>query len=473
MRFKGTIFLTLLLILLGFYLYGVEFPGEEKKKEAFVREGKLYHFEMHEISRITIRAPKGEVEFEYFPGHPTTPWRIFHPVETVANQSAAEEVANRIIGLRASRLVEAKPKELKEFGLDPAPYRVLVTINQTDTEIIELGDENLTGTDVYLRKGMGTSLYLVPAGIKELLNKDLNDWRQREIFPFAPEDILNIEMTTEKGVLSFKKETGGWSMESKPSEHEKAAPLKVRGDHSAIANLLGTLVNFRGERFIDFKKRQWKQTFGPPLLRVALQVSKVRKEATFHTDNMNPGIVYAVMATDFDPIFQIPESDLKAVNQAFDTYRDRRLIPLDFPEQIQTIIIKRGKTTYTLTKKNGTWWLEGEAEPRKIINLNRLSRLQTDLYHLQLDEFKDHVKPQSADAGLARPRLSIVLKDKNGVALGEMDFGRTTGEMIFAKSSGQPYPFLIKKSVLDLIPDTKIFLNAPVSKKEAALTETS
>ncbi len=458
MRFKGTIFLTLLLILLGFYLYGVEIPNAKKKQEILFKEGKLYNFQLHEISRITIRSPKGEVEFEYFPGHPSTPWRIFHPVETIANQNAAEEIATRIVGLKASRLVEAKPKELKEFGLDPAPYRILVTINQTDTEVIEIGDENLTGTDVYLRKGEGTSLYLVPSSIKTLLNKDLNEWRQREIFPFAPEDIFKIKISSPRGDLNLNKEEDHWVFESQPSEKEGGLPLKVRGNQGEIANLLGSLVNFRGDRFIDFKKNQWKSTFGPPLLKVFLQQHKVEREATFYKDQSNPDILYVVMS-DFDPIFQISESDLESVDQPFNHYRDKRLLALDFPEQIASIVIKKPTESYTLTKKDGQWWIiQGNEKPREAKALNRISRLQTDLYHLQLDTFKDGMDSPSIETGLKNPQLSIFLKDQNGLTLGELDFGRIKEEMIFGKSTGQPHPFLLNKAFLKIIPHAERLL---------------
>lgn len=468
MRFKGTLFLTLLLILLGVYLYLIELPGEEKKKEVLLREGKLYNFELHEISRLTVRSPQGEVEIEYFPAHPASPWRIFHPVETIADQVAANELATRLMNLKFSRLVEAKPEELKDFGLDPVPYRVLITLNQTNTEILEIGGENLTGSDVYVRKGEGTSLYLVPASIKELLNKDLTAWRQREIFPFASEDILEIQLTSPRGHLRLSKEKEDWRMETQRSEKEGGKTLKVRGNRGEIANLLGGIVNFRGGDFIDFKKNQWKQNFGPPLMKLTLKVSKVEREASFYKDGINPDLVY-VVTNDFDPIFQITDADLKSIDQAFETYRDRHLVSLAFPEQIQTLKIKRPEGSFSLTKKEDRWWFtkdgvsntsENGGSPREIKS-ERVSQVLTDLYHLRLETFKDEIDWDAPETGLKNPQMTLHLQDEKGASLGQMDFGRIEKESVYGKSTGQPYPFLLKKSFLEQIPREKDFFPAP------------
>lgn len=471
MRFKGTIFLTFFLILLGFYLYMVELPSDQKKREARFKEGKLYAFEMHEISRLTLTSPQGEIELEYFPGHPKAPWRIFHPVETIANQSAASELGRRLMNLTFKRIVEAKPTELKDFGLDPAQYRVIITLNQTDTEILEIGDANLTGTDVYVRLGEGTSLYLVPASIKQLLNKDLMAWRQREVFPFASEDILEMTISSARGDLKFIKQEEGWMMESQPSEKEGGRPLKVRGNRGEISNLLGSIVNFRGNNFIDFKKSQWEKNFGDPLIKLTLKVSKIETEGIFYKDGANADIVY-VVTSDFDPIFQITDSDLRSMDQAFENYRDRHLVSLAYPDQIETVKIERTQDPYTLRKEDGQWWLESHETRKKVTDNNAVSRLLTDLYHMQLEIFEDDLSPDSSIMGLEHPKLSIHLSDKNGQSLGQIDFGKSLDQFIFGKSTGQPYPFRLHFKQLKQIPDAQVFvagLKTPSEQQEPEL----
>lgn len=467
MRFKATIVLSFVLVLLGAYLYFVEFPSEKKGAEEQLVAGKLFSFSTREITRIVIHRPEGVIDLEQFPEHPTTPWRIFNPVQTVANQQLGEALGALVTDIKASRLVEAKPADLVNFGLDPPRFTVIITLQKNNTEIIEIGDENLTGSDLYVRKGMGTGLYLVPAGIRKLLSKDLYAWRQREVFPYSSFDISGMRLESEKGMLELNQETEGWSMKVVRPGQRMDAAAHFRGDGTEIANLMGSLVNLRGTTFIDVNKKEKRSKLGPPLLKITVKVGKVEREAFFYRDDEDHGLIDVVTLFDFDPIFQLSEKELGTIEPPFDTYRDRRVVLLTFPEEIETLEIKRPDEAFVLKKTKGKWQIEGgNSAPLK--EVREISRLLADLYNLKVASFEDTLDLASDQAGIQNPRLQLILKGKDDKSLGEIVFGKIEGEHVMASSSAQPFSFMLHKSILDRIPRKKDFSPEEKSKEQSA-----
>lgn len=456
MRFKATVILSTVLILLGGYLLIIELPREEKLKAAKQASERLFSFTNLEITRIRIESRKGTFELEYFPEHPESPWRIFTPVPTIADQETASRLAALLENLRSNRLIEENPDNLIDFGLDPPAFTVIVTYNQTNTEVIEVGIENLTGSDVYVRQGLGTAVYLVPAGIKSFLNKDLNAWRQKEVFPAASYDIKKIQIQSSRGRIQVMRQGEDWTFQIEPPAGSDRKTISGRGDAGEISNLLGSLINLRGDGFIDKQKAAVKQNLGTPILSLKLGVSKVERDSAFYRTENDPGVVY-VVTKDFAPIYQISEKSFQAIDQAFSVFRNKRLLSLATPEEIEEIEISRQGKQLHLKKREGSWWMETPTS-RKVETPETISRLLTDLYYLQAEAFLDETDLKSPGTGLSRPGISIQIKGKGGHSLGKVDFGKIEGGKIHARSSHHASVLLVDKRELDRLPEeTELF----------------
>jgi len=449
-RFKATVVLSSVLILLGIYLLVIELPREEKQIKAKRASERLFSFSNLEITRIRIESRKGIFELEYFPEHPVSPWRIFMPVPTIANQDVASRLASELVRMGSSRLIDEDPADLKDFGLDPPAYTVIVTYNQTNTEVLEVGVENLTGNAVYVKQGLGTAVYLVPVGIKPFLDKDLSDWRQKEVFPAASYDIKEIQIHSSRGRLHVTREGEGWSLEVEPPRESKRKPIAGRGDSGEISNLLGSLINLRGDNFIDKQKEALKQALGDPVLSLKLGVSAVERDSAFFRTENDPGVVY-VVTKDFAPIYQISEKSFKEIDQAFSLFRDRRVLSLTSPEEIDEITIDRKGKLLRLQRKDGAWWMEASTS-NKVEAPEIISRLLTDLYNLRIDEFLDEVDPESPKTGLNPPAVTLHLKGQGGISLGEVAFGKIEGNKIYGRSSHHGPVLLLDKRELERFP---------------------
>ncbi|WDT74137.1 MAG: DUF4340 domain-containing protein [Candidatus Manganitrophus sp.] len=447
MRFKATILLSLVLIALGGYLYFVEIPGEKKKQEAEIEEKRLYGFSQTAVTNLSIQTRNGaSIDFLHEPADPDNPWRITHPVEAIANEAAASSLASQVERLQASRMIEEKAEDLKEFGLDPPIYTVIVTLNRVDTEILEVGSENLTGSEVYVRKGAGTPVYLAPASIKQALNKELKDWRRQELFRFASTDVKRVQIESPHQQIEITREEEGWQIRwpSERSGHQK--PIQAKGDPNEISNLLGSLSSLRGDDFIDTRKADWLKGLGEPILKLTLLVGALEHPAVFYKAPFEPDAVYAV-TTPAAPIYKLSEREFKILEEPASSYRDRRVVDLVDPVLIEQISIKKGGESVFLERKEGEWWMK-KGETSKKVDSTGINGLLFELNELRVDRFPEPAPPP-AKAGLSNPEWSVQLKGKEGKSLGQVSFGRIEGDLAYVQSSNQPGPVLLKKEEVD------------------------
>ncbi len=447
MRFKATIVLSLALILLGGYLYYVEIPAEKRKQEAEVQQKRLYSFSQAAVTNVTIQKPNGElIEFLHEPADPENPWRIIHPVEALANDAAASMLSSQLERLESNRMIEEKSENLKEFGLDPPAYSVIITLDRVNTEILEVGSESLTGSEVYVRKGEGTPIYLVPASIKKSLNKDLTGWRRQELFHFASIDVKQIRMESPRQQIEIAREGDGWQIKWPSERSGRQKPIEAKGDPSEISNLLGSLSSLRGEDFIDEKKEDWKRGFGDPILKLNILIGGLEREALFYKVPADPEVVYAV-TTPMAPIFKLSEQAFKILEEPASSYRDKRVVDLTDPSQVEQVAIKRGGESMLLEKKEGEWWIKGGA-PKKVGDTAMVNGLLFELNELRVDQFPES-PAAPAKAGLSDPAWSVQLKGKEGKLLSEVSFGRIEGNQVYTRSTNQPTPILVKKEEVD------------------------
>lgn len=438
MRFKATIFLSLVLIALGGYLYFIEIPGEKKKQTAEFEERRLYSFSQTAITNLTLQMPNGaSIDFLYEPADPDNPWRITHPVEAIANEAAAAALASQLERLQASRMIEEKAEDLKEFGLDPPVYTVIVTLNRVDTEILEVGSENLTGNQVYVRKGVGTPVYLAPVSIKQTLNKELKEWRRQELFRFASTDVKRVQIESPGQQVEIAREGDDWRIKK---------PIQAKGDPNEISNLLGSLSSLRGDDFIDTRKADWLKGLGEPILKLILHVGALEYPAFFYKAPFEPDVVYAV-TTPMAPIYKLSEREFRILEEPASSYRDKRVLDLSDPALIVQISIKRGGESIFLERKEGTWWMNQGAAPKKAEAVG-VNGLLFELNELRVDRFPEPA-PAPPKAGLSDPAWSIQLKGKEGKSIGEVSFGRIEGDQVYVQSSNQPGPVLLKKEEVD------------------------
>jgi len=314
-RFKSTLILMVIFLGLALYLHFVEFPKEAEREEAEQKAGRLFSFTVPDVTALGIKGPRGIMTLEQSVGHPDVPWRIVSPVETPANGFTAGSFATQLEQL-TGRLVEEHPSDLKSFGLEPPSYTIQITLHQTDNELLEIGDTNLTGNDIFVRKGVGP-IYLVSGDIKQAAGRTLKEWRRKELFLFDQEAVEGIMLRAPDGTVSMEKGAKGWTITS---------PISESADSTAIEAWLGNLLSLEGDVFIDDRKEEAIKGLGAPILTMELKINQMTKGATFYQDKGRADLVAGVTDPK-SPIYTISKGVFQKINSPVSLFQKKKETP--------------------------------------------------------------------------------------------------------------------------------------------------
>lgn len=436
MRFKGTIFLTLVLVILGGYLLWVELPGEGKRSERDVRSKRVLDIQPDRVTGFVIQFGKREIELERHPQDPDQEWEVIRPIVGPANDGVARSALSAVANLKYSRIVEEKPEDLKPYGLDSPELSVTIVLNRTEVEQLNFGDNNPIGREIYVRRRGDKRVFLVNSGIRFTFEKELKDWRRKKIFPLRPGLIKGFSLHYSDRTLELAKEEEKWWIKK---------PQELPGDRGAIVGFLNALVTLQAEDFFDTDIRKKKNSFGEPFLGVTLKVLEAKREIFFYRPPSEPGTTYAFTNL-MEPLYKLRPLGLDFLQKNLFDFRNKDVIRLvDQGEVAEIEVVGEGRG-YTLIRKEGVWTVDDGQKADSSMVLHLLAELQVT----EVEEFLEGLP--SEKGGFDPPQLRIVLRDKEKKELGVLSLGQEDKDKVYGKSTAQPSPFLVRKGLLEAIP---------------------
>ena len=153
MRYKGTLILLILVILLGLYLSLIELPSQKAKQQEEERAQTLLQFEPHDAIAISLIYPNRQTDREILLEKETEEkWQIVKPIMAQADQNEVETLISSLKSMKMERVVEDKAQDLKIYGLEDPEVRVSLKLKDHEEHLL-LGDQAPVGATVYAKKG--------------------------------------------------------------------------------------------------------------------------------------------------------------------------------------------------------------------------------------------------------------------------------------------------------------------------------
>lgn len=219
---RSTLALLVVLVGLGAYIYFVA----SKQTDTPAQERVFPSLSADAIEEMTIRNEAGDVtSLKKVDGK----WQMTAPVAARASDLDASGITSALSGLEVARVVEEKPADLKEYGLDKPTVEVAFTAKAPNPSgKIFVGGHTATAGNLYARKDGETKVILISEFNLTTFNKSTFDLRDKAIVTFDKEKADGVDVVLAKG---------GFELAKSP-EWRMLQPIAARADASAADGLV-------------------------------------------------------------------------------------------------------------------------------------------------------------------------------------------------------------------------------------------
>jgi Domain of unknown function (DUF4340) len=434
---KSTLILLLCAVVLGAGVYYFDWKrGNEKKPDADTSKP-AFSIQAADIVSFAIAHPAqpgdSPVRFE----KRGDAWRIVQPVETDADQSAADGIVDQLAAARVAQTEPGSADRRQAFGLDPAQTSLEFQLRNGSKHALLLGDKDFTGESVYSIVDGGQSVSLLPQLLATSAGKSLDGLRDRAILHLDGEQISSFDLKNSSGEFALSKDKDQWKF---------AAPAGALAGQDAV-NLLFQAVASGRMVSVENEKPDNLARYGLSSPAINFTVSDNKGTKSRLAVGKKDGITYFARDTSRPMIFRVDEGVYKSLSQKFSDLRDKRVLHADL-SGIQHIQIENAAGSMAISLKqdnSGEWTFESPA----ILNGKPASswKVLDPIGNLRAVEVIDHPAANLL-AQLSSPAVRVILTGKDGKGL-TLRISKPSGESVYAQASDSTTLYKLTKQNFD------------------------
>lgn len=317
-------------------------------------------------------------------------WEITAPQAYPVDQDAANSLASSAATVSSDQLVDEKPADIKQFGLDPPVLEVDVTKKDGKTSQLLLGSDAPGIGGAYAKLQSDPRLFIVSSSTKSNFDKTSKDLRDKRLLAFDQDKLSRLELTARKQTIEFGRSKDEWQI---------LKPQPLRADGLQVEELLRKLKDAKMDLAIsdeDAKKAAAAFASGTPTATVKvtdpsgtheLQIRK--KESDYYAKSSAAEGAYKIAA------------DLgTGVDKSVDDFRNKKLFDFGFNEPSK-IEMHVGAKTVSLQKSGDKWQSNGkEMDSTSVQSL--------------LDKLRDLAATKFTDGGFGTPAIDLTVTSGEG-----------------------------------------------------------
>lgn len=405
-------------------------PGTERGEKESKRMTLL---PVRDADRIELKNAQGTFSFRK---PKDGEWQLLQPVETGADAATVGQLLSEV---QFVETMQTFPKEarteanLQTFGLGQ-PSRTLTIATPGGELSVEIGRETPIPGGVYARTrqpGSGEQVMVVQNQLAEVMDKNLQAWREKRIFPLVVPEVTQLWMRQGTLEVEVQKNTeGNWGI---------LKPVEAPADPAAIQSVLGEISALRAENFLADSEGDLA-LYG---LTAPVQTFEVKTRATnriLQIGQVNPketNQVFARMA-DRPFVFALAKTSLDALGKLPDRIRDRRLATFGAPDRVTHLEFGGKGGEYRLERK-GEGWTASWGGSNRTADPARINRWLDAVLNSRANRFLATEDP--AKLGFAKPRLTVTLTwtvpSTNGTTskTETLSFGEETKDEVYVQNS--------------------------------------
>jgi hypothetical protein len=437
MRFKSTLILFGIFILLFAALYFFEFRNQGEKN----KEDTLVSIDPEDIEKLVFITDGQTLQFQ----REGEEWLITKPIEAKGDKYEINRLVDDFSSLKIERVVEDEPSDLKKYEI-PQKEIELYTKGQENPTNILIGMENPLDKTFFAKKSDEAKVVLIPSSLKSLLEKKVFDYRQKDIFKFDTDQAKSVKLLAQ-GIQ--------WEAEKVEDDWFLRKPIDALAQKSKINDILYALSNLKASAFVSEKKQAEeiiKYGLDKPDYEVAIDFPVENRQVTFYIRKIDEK-VHATSSIS-PKIIQVEDSILSDLKKEPIDLRDKEVADF-FTWEVKKLRIQKGEMLLIVTKDDEENWHFEDPEVKEA-DKEKIQSFLRNLEALECEEFMD--PPLNLpDLGLDNPQAEIKIwtgsedetPEELTILIGTED---KDAKKVFVKNERFSYVFKVDSAFLEDLP---------------------
>src|SRR5579863_5061999 len=178
---KPTLIILLCAVALGAGVYYFDWKKGNQEKPPANASNPAFTMQASDVARLTISHPAEPSDAPIRIEKRSGGWRIVQPLDTDADESTIEGIADQIAGAQIGQTEPGTPDRLKVYGLAPAQISLEFQLASGAKHTILIGNKDFSGDSVYAIVDGAQNVALLPGLLATSAGKALDDLRDRTV----------------------------------------------------------------------------------------------------------------------------------------------------------------------------------------------------------------------------------------------------------------------------------------------------
>ena len=206
MRNRNLIILACVVMALGGFIFYVERhqPTTDEHQE---RVDRLFQdLDGDTVVAVELKTSHGPIRLSKTDDE----WRLVEPLEYPADAAVVKTLIDTIANLDAERTLPVGEVARGDYGLDAPVLGVTLVDSQGGRFSLAVGDETPLGSNRAVLRDTDEEIILVPGFFVASLDKDVDQWRSRDVVDLLEHDLGSVEIETAEDRITVEQAGGRW-----------------------------------------------------------------------------------------------------------------------------------------------------------------------------------------------------------------------------------------------------------------------
>ena len=428
-----------------------------RERQAADRSGLVLAFDPAAVEEIRIVS--GETSFAL--KRRGNRWQFAHKSKDRVDASQVWALLGAAADLRYLDRIEArefrKDSDWSPYGLRN-PKRAIEFVNG-GTVSLYLGKDAAGEGRIYVRTGKSRDVYIVEDKLLKLAFRDSGAFRDPRLTDLSPQQIDRVVIRRPAGEIELVQDASGWRI---------AKPLHARGDEKRIEEYLNRLLGLRILEFVAEDSGDLSE-YGIAGGRneISFFAEGSDRQQTLRFGTSRPGSLFGQF-TARDSVYRLPEVAAELLTATPDTFRDRRLLPVNL-DMVDRIRLRAAGRELAFARSGDDWTILGDGSKRA--SAAAIRTLADAVSTAQVSAYRTLAGEPLEKFGLLDPSLRIeflsVLSENTPEAeageqvIASLSFGKVEGDSVYARVGDAPEACTVPAQILTAIPSDPAAWIAP------------